>query len=530
MNWLDRLCGPTGFMPHGHCYLWNSALLALHLVSDALIALAYFSIPFTLVYFVRKRADLPFSWMFLCFGTFIVACGTTHLMEIWTVWHANYWLSGWVKAFTAAVSVGTAILLVRLIPDALALPSPSRLRNVNEELEREMLERKRVEEEICQLNIDLERRVRERAAQSEAAVEQLKAEIAERARAEAALRQSEARLAGIVNSAMDGIITVDEQQRVVLLNAAAEQMFRCRAADLVGEPLDRLIPARFRQSHQAHVQRFGDTGVTTRRMGALQAVSGLRADGEEFPIEASISQVEADGHRFFTVILRDITERQRAEEQLRASLHEKEVLLKEVHHRVKNNLQIVSSMLNLQTARVGDPAVKAILKENQNRVRSMALVHEQLYRAASLAEIDPNDYFPQLARQVISSFGEVAVSINLHTAIERVPLNPDEAIACGLIINELISNALKYAFPDRHGGDLSITLNHLDGRVKLRVADNGVGLPAGLDPQRADTLGLQIVAALTDQLRGSVQFASDGGAVVTVEFPHAPETARPKQT
>jgi signal transduction histidine kinase len=122
------------FVPHGYCYLWDRALVALHVASDALIALAYFSIPLTIVYFVRKRRDLPFHWMFLCFGLFIVACGTTHLFEIWTLWHATYWLSGIVKAVTAFVSVLTAILMVSVVPRALALPSPGELARINREL------------------------------------------------------------------------------------------------------------------------------------------------------------------------------------------------------------------------------------------------------------------------------------------------------------------------------------------------------------------------------------------------------------
>jgi PAS domain S-box-containing protein len=134
----DGLFAP--FIPHGHCYLWKPGLVGLHLVSDSLIALAYYSIPLTLVYFVRKRQDLPFSWIFLLFGAFIVACGTTHIMEVWTLWHPDYWLSGLVKVITAAVSLGTAVLLVQLIPKALVLPSPAQLEAANRQLEQEIRE------------------------------------------------------------------------------------------------------------------------------------------------------------------------------------------------------------------------------------------------------------------------------------------------------------------------------------------------------------------------------------------------------
>ena len=134
MGFLKSMLASGNFMPHGYCYLWDRGLVWLHFTSDVLIALSYFSIPITLLYFVRKRRDLPFHWMFVCFGVFIVACGTTHVMEIWTLWHADYWVAGAVKAVTAMASVPTAILLVQLVPKAIALPSPDELARSNSEL------------------------------------------------------------------------------------------------------------------------------------------------------------------------------------------------------------------------------------------------------------------------------------------------------------------------------------------------------------------------------------------------------------
>jgi PAS domain S-box-containing protein len=145
---LKHLFASGGFIPHGHCFLWKPALVWLHVMSDSLIAIAYYSIPITLIYFVRKRDDLPFNWIFLLFGAFIVACGTSHVMEIWTLWHPTYWLSGFIKAITALISLYTALALVPLVPLALALPSPRQLEKANLELEREITERKRAEEAI----------------------------------------------------------------------------------------------------------------------------------------------------------------------------------------------------------------------------------------------------------------------------------------------------------------------------------------------------------------------------------------------
>jgi signal transduction histidine kinase/ActR/RegA family two-component response regulator len=171
---IQRFFSAEGFMPHGMCYLWRPDVLGLHVLSDALIGLAYFSIPFTLLYFVRKRRDLEFNWMFVCFAVFIVACGTTHLMEIWTVWHPTYWLSGTVKAITALASVPTAVLLVKLIPTALKLPSPSVLRVANAELERQIVERQRAEDSVRKLNEVLEERVAQRTQELEKANERLR--------------------------------------------------------------------------------------------------------------------------------------------------------------------------------------------------------------------------------------------------------------------------------------------------------------------------------------------------------------------
>jgi PAS domain S-box-containing protein len=159
MDFIKKLFSADGFMPHGHCYLWIPSLVWLHVISDSLIALAYFTIPVTLIYIARKRKDLPFDWMFMCFSAFILCCGTTHLLEVWTLWHATYWLSGTVKAITAVVSIATAILLVRLIPKLLAIPNPQTLKQINSDLLQEINKRKQVQEELLWKTAFLEAQV-----------------------------------------------------------------------------------------------------------------------------------------------------------------------------------------------------------------------------------------------------------------------------------------------------------------------------------------------------------------------------------
>ncbi|MEH2196211.1 MAG: ATP-binding protein [Nostoc sp.] len=181
------------FIPHGHCYLWQTNLVWLHILSDAFIALAYYSIPATLFYFVRKRQDLPFYWIFLLFSAFIVACGTTHLIEIWTLWYPTYWISGFVKAVTAIISVITAIQLVSLVPQALALPSPVQIEQTNQELQIQIVERLRVEKELRKYQNHLEEMVAVRTNEITKTNEQLQKESLERQRILEVLRQSEER-------------------------------------------------------------------------------------------------------------------------------------------------------------------------------------------------------------------------------------------------------------------------------------------------------------------------------------------------
>lgn len=221
-----------------------------------------------------------------------------------------------------------------------------------------------------------------------------------------------------------------------------------------------------------------------------------------------------------TVELRtEISQRQEAEKRLETSLQEKEVLLREIHHRVKNNLQVISSLLNLQAMSTNEETVRAVLVDCQNRVLSMALIHEQLYGSSDLSSIDMPRYLKQILQHIFSSFGGRATNINARVvASERIMLTLEKAIPCGLIINELVSNALKHAFKGT-GGDLRISLTRLNGNLSVRVSDNGVGLPEGFDLAVRKSLGLRIVGTLTRQLRGCFSARnSDPGALFELTF------------
>jgi PAS domain S-box-containing protein len=198
-------------------------------------------------------------------------------------------------------------------------------------------------------------------------------QFVERMRTEEALRGSEARLSAIIESAMDAIIAIDEEHLIRLFNPAAERMFCCSAPEAIGLRLDRFIPEPLRGVHAEHIRLFAHTGVSSRSMGDLRPLTALRSDGEVFPIEATISQATVSGRKLFTVLIRDITARRKAESQIEASLREKESLLKEIHHRVKNNMQVISSLLSLQLSHVQDECARRALFDSESRVRAMAV-------------------------------------------------------------------------------------------------------------------------------------------------------------
>ena len=215
-----------------------------------------------------------------------------------------------------------------------------------------------------------------------------------------------------------------------------------------------------------------------------------------------------------------ILERQRAEEQLIASLQEKEMLLQEIHHRVKNNLQVISSLLSLQASYIESEEIQEIFKDSQHRVRSMALVHEKLYRSEDLARIDLAEYIRNLATFLFGSYRTTSGRITLEVQADDVFLGIDAAVPCGLMLNELISNALKHAFPDGRSGQLRVELRRNAVRqVSLTVRDNGVGLPPGFNLLETDSLGMQLVGTLADQLNGTLEIHSQGGTEFIITFP-----------
>jgi two-component system, sensor histidine kinase PdtaS len=331
-----------------------------------------------------------------------------------------------------------------------------------------------------------------------------------------------------LESAPDAIVVVDAEGRMVKVNRLTELMFGFDRAELLGNKVEMLVPPRYRHSHVRHREQYSAL-PKTRPMGMGRSLTGIKKDGSEFPIEISLSPFQNDQGSLVISIIRDITERRRAEELIEASLREKEVLLKEIHHRVKNNLQITSSLLKLQSGYIQDGRAREMFADSQNRIRSMALVHEKLYQSSDLSRIHFADYIGSLATLLFRTYGVDQQRIHLHCGGEGIFLSVETAVPCGLIVNELLSNCLKHAFPADRSGEIWIQLvAQGEGFLQLTVADNGVGLPEGLDLVHVDTLGLQLVRTLAQQLDGAFEAVRSPRTEFKITFRDSrPETHPP---
>jgi PAS domain S-box-containing protein len=353
--------------------------------------------------------------------------------------------------------------------------------------------------------------LRERTAQRD------DAERAERSLREAnrAIERSEAFLRGIFEETPDGVLLVDVDCRVTRANGQAEQLFGYAQGDLVGVMVDALL---FETGPGAGpmCERIGAARMQRSLDGGMQ-LHGRRRDGATFPADAMASPLRERALVILTV--RDMTDSWEQEEALRRALEDKNTLLKELYHRVKNNLQLIISLFNLQVRSVSEEQARLALLDAASRVRAMALVHERLYQSGTLSSIRLDGYVRELCEQVAGAASAHQRGIAVDVEAEPLEVGLDVAVPLGLLLNELVTNSFKHGFPGERRGRVLVKLARVDGdAVRLTVSDDGVGLPPGMDRTSRRSLGLKLVSALTEQLRARFTLDNHDGALATLEF------------
>ena len=355
-------------------------------------------------------------------------------------------------------------------------------------------------------------------------------DITERKTAEEKLKESEDKYRQLVEQSLQGIVVIQDF-RIVYANTAFCNISGY-SADELGALKRQQVQALIHPDDQTFVWSRFKARLAGKKVEPRYEYRGLRKDGSIIWLEMRAARIEFQGRPAIQGAVNDISERKKILDQLKLSLKEKEALLREIHHRVKNNLQIVSSLLNLQTRCIDNEDYQRFFRESQNRIKSMVLVHEKLYQTADLANIKPSDYLSSLLQQLFNAYNISPGSIILKGNIADFPMIIDIAIPCGLLVNELVSNSLKHAFPGLIGysaEDIKKTFKErpeiaidlaLDekGNVKLIISDNGVGFPDNLDFQKTESLGLQLVCALVKQLDGSIKMEKTQGTRFIICF------------
>ncbi len=340
-------------------------------------------------------------------------------------------------------------------------------------------------------------------------------DITERRRIEDDLRRSREFVTMILEAIPDPVFVKDSRHRFVMGNQALCAMLGKPAQEILGKSDYDFVSAAEADvfvSRDNLVLETGETDLFEERLTDPLGVGHVLVTRKGLFVDAT-------GARFIVGVIRDVTEDRRNEKRLRDSLLEKEVLLKEVHHRVKNNLQVISSLLFLQKDVIEDPAIQVLFEESRNRIASMALIHEELYRSGDLARVDLKEYLERLTPKLVQSLrGDKGVGFSLE--LVECPVTVDKAIPFGLIVNELVTNAVKHAFVGRDTGIIRVRVSREDDMVRAAVEDDGVGLGEDFHPERAKSLGMQLVVQLSRQLRGALTFGSGpSGTAFRLSFP-----------
>jgi PAS domain S-box-containing protein len=608
MEILRKLFGSGDFMPHGMCYLWNARLIYLHVVSDSLIALSYFTIPITLLWLVRKRKSVPFGWMFGLFGLFIVACGSTHLMEVWNLWHADYWLSGVIKAITAAASVATAILLIRVVPEAIDIPDTGQWIRATATLEEEVHKRRDIEAdlrireatyrehaELLDLTHDaiFVRDLQDKIVYWNRAAERLYGWKAEEARGQVARvllqkrfptplsqieeevrtrgawegeivhrarngseiivssrwslrtdsdgqpisilesnrdvtrrRDEEEKFRNLLESAPDAMVIVDGQGRVQLVNAQTERLFGYSREELIGKPVELLMPERFHRQHVGHRHLYSGS-PRPREMGAGLELSGRRKDGTEFPVEISLSPIKTRGGILISSAIRNVSDRRQTEEQIRklnSVLSERVFELKAVNKELESFSYSVSHDLRAPLRHI-DGFARILKEEHATGLSPEAIRYlDRVLEAANhmgrlvddllnLARIGRRQIAKQrvrledVVREAIAELPPESSERDIEWMIEPLAYADCDPGLMKIAFSNLLSNAAKFTRTRQHAV-IEIGERESHGAPAYFVRDNGVGF----DSKYADKL-----FGIFQRLHRQEDFEGTGIGLATVQ-------------
>ena len=341
-------------------------------------------------------------------------------------------------------------------------------------------------------------------------------DITERKLMEKKLKENEERYRLLFEGSPDAVFLADPKSGIIVdANSAATNLLLRSKEEIIGMHQSELHPPRT----EVYVKEKFDLQV--RRIGTPVAVESfvVRSDGEEVPVEILAQKTVIGGKPVIQGIFRNITERKRAEEQIKASLREKEVLLRELHHRVKNNVQVMSSLLRLQTRHIENPRMQEMIKGYLARIHSMGLIHEKLYQSKDLARINLAPYVRGLAVHLFHSYGTNANAVELKIEAEDIFIDINKAIPLGLIINEIVSNSLKHGFPGDRKGEVSISLQTAGKKKRLlAIRDTGIGIPKNVDLKNLRSLGLQLVSDLINQIGGTFEVIREKGTIFKIKF------------
>jgi PAS domain S-box-containing protein len=548
------------FIPHGHCYLWERNLVWLHILSDAFIGLAYYSIPTTLFYFVRKRRDLPFDWIFLLFSAFIVACGTTHLIEIWTLWHPTYWLAGFVKAITATISIITAVKLVSLVPQVLAFPSPVQLEEANQKLQTQIAERLRVEEELRKYQNHLEEMVAVRTNEITNTNEQLQQEILERQRILEILRQSEERYRYLAEAIPQLVWTTDANGECDFFNQNWSDYTGLTLEESLGSGwLAALHPDDIQNADEVWSNAVKNKTIYNNEYRFKRAFDG----SYRWQLARGLPLKDEQGFvvKWFGTCT-DIHEQKQILEE-RAHLLELEQIARakaETANRIKDEfLAVLSHELRtplsailgwsklLQTRSLDKAKTSEALATIERNANLQVQLIEDLLDVSRILQgkLTLNITKINLESTVLSALETMRLAaetklIELNTAFaSNVGQVMGDSTRLQQIVWNLISNAIKFT---PKGGKVEVRLEQADGYAQIIVKDTGKGISAEFLPfvfdyfRQADStstrsfgglgLGLAIVRNLIEMHGGIIKAESEGegkGAIFTVSLPLIPD-------